>query len=118
MKSLASFGKTFVCGSVALTAALLAGCQAPNYAFHDAAGKGTNAPPVKKTPVSVPPVADSGGLTNRNYSIDFLRPGYKVTITFSGVPNPPPKHEEKVREDGHLSPPLLNHPVLASGKTI
>ena len=41
-----------------------------------------------------------------------------MTVTFSGTPNPPPKHEETVREDGNINPPFLGHSVKAAGKTI
>src|SRR6266511_502214 len=100
----------------ALAAALLSGCQTPPTAVPDGRASGTNATP-RGTLVSIPANVAPGSQSKRD-SIDFLRPGYKVTITFSGFRDAPPKHEEKIREDGYISPPVLDRPVLASGKTI
>lgn len=48
-------------------------------------------------------------------SPDLLRPGNKITITFSETSTPPPPHEETVREDGKITPPLIGS-VMAAGK--
>jgi polysaccharide export outer membrane protein len=48
----------------------------------------------------------------------LLHPGNRLTITFSGTPLPPPKHEEKIREDGTITPPQLDKPVQAAGLTV
>ena len=69
------------------------------------------------TPVSVAaPNAQQDAATN-SPGADWVSPGNKITVTFSGISNPPPKYEEKVREDGYINPPLLG-PVMAAGKTI
>lgn len=49
---------------------------------------------------------------------DQLFTGDRVTIIFSGPPNPPPPHVEQIRSDGLISPPLLNKSVEAAGMTI
>src|SRR5438093_893581 len=115
MNSLVGAAKICFCLVLAAGTVFLTGCQAPEYAFSAAAPAATNV--TEGTPVSVPPNAAPGGRAKRD-STDVLRPGYKVTITFSGVTPLPPKHEEKIREDGYISPPLLGGPVMASGKTI
>lgn len=99
-----------------LALALLTGCSTPRYGFQDAppSAAGTNSP-AASTPVSVPP---PGAQTNAVVSPDVLYPGYKITIIFSGIPNPPPKHEEKIRDDGFITPPYLGRPVMAAGKTV
>src|SRR6267143_422062 len=99
MNSLVGVAK--ICFSLVLVAGtvFLTGCQTPEYAFSAAAPAATNVT-AEGTPVSIPPNAAPGGRAKRD-STDVLRPGYKVTITFSGVPTPPPKHEEKIREDGY-----------------
>ena len=43
--------------------------------------------------------------------------GDVVVINFAGMENPPPKHSEIIKEDGLVSPPLLNHSFKAVGKT-
>jgi polysaccharide biosynthesis/export protein VpsN len=49
---------------------------------------------------------------------DQLFNGDRITIVFSGPPNPPPPHMEQIRSDGYISPPLLPDSVQAAGKTI
>lgn len=97
-------------------AALLTGCQTSPYAFQDVPpGGSTNSPPLATaSPVNAP----AGTNKQAGPSPDRLLPGDKITITFSGNPNKPEKHEEKVREDGYISPPLLDRPVKASNKTV
>jgi protein involved in polysaccharide export with SLBB domain len=99
-----------------MAGALFTGCaSAPSYAFPQA--QSTNAEPDAATaPVSVP--AFGKGAKGLNPTPDLIQPGVKLTVIFSGISNPPPKHEEKVREDGNISPPLLGRPVMAAGKTI
>jgi polysaccharide export outer membrane protein len=119
MNSLAGLLRCCFCLVAVAAPAFLAGCQTPGHTFPDGTSDvatGTNGV-AGGTPVSVPP--NPAATDKINNSIDFaLRPGYKVTITFSGISSPPPKHEEKIREDGYISPPLLKRPVLAAGKTI
>ena len=101
----------------ASVAVLLAGCQTAPYAFPEvSAGGSTNSPLALSTASPV----NASGATNRQRSLspDRLAPGNKIVVTYSGNPNAPLKHEETVREDGYISPPLLNRPVKASDKTI
>jgi protein involved in polysaccharide export with SLBB domain len=49
---------------------------------------------------------------------DCLRPNDLISIVFSGIPNPPEKHEERIKEDGTIKLPLLDAPIQASGKTV
>jgi polysaccharide biosynthesis/export protein VpsN len=49
---------------------------------------------------------------------DQLFRGDRITIVFSGPPNPPPPHVEQIRSDGYISPPLLPGSVQAAGRTI
>ncbi len=105
--------RSFLLSLAPLTVALLSGCGTPQYGFPEA--NTTNAAPaIGGTPVSVP--QENAAAVNQ--SPDWLRPGNRITIVFSGIPSPPPKHEEKIREDGNINPPLLGHPVKAAGKTI
>ena len=39
----------------------------------------------------------------------------QLTLIFSGVSDPPPIHEERIKEDGTITPPLIG-PVKAVGK--
>jgi polysaccharide biosynthesis/export protein VpsN len=49
---------------------------------------------------------------------DQLFPGNRISIIFYGPASPPPPHQEQIREDGFITPPLLREPVQAAGKTI
>lgn len=104
--------------TAASVAAVLTGCQTSPYAFHEvASGGSTNSPPALST--ASPVNAQAGTNKERSGpSPDRLLPGHKIKITFSGNPNAPEKHEESVRDDGYISPPLLNRPVKASDKTV
>jgi len=51
-------------------------------------------------------------------SPDQLRAGDRISISFSGLPTPIEKHEEQIREDGFINPPLLGIPIKAAGKKI
>jgi len=116
MMSLPSVSKVlFVFPSSLAAVLILTGCHTSDYAFTE--GSSTNN--TAAATVSAQPV---NGATNATIDLPLsserLVPGNKVTITFSGNPTPPPKHEEKVREDGFISPPLLTKPVMAAGKTV
>ncbi|PYM15887.1 MAG: hypothetical protein DME18_03025 [Verrucomicrobia bacterium] len=95
-----------------LAVALLTGCRTPQYSFPDA--ESTNSAPAS-------PVSASGGQTNSasqaGLGPELLRSGDRITIIFSGT-TPLDKHEEQIREDGHVYPPLLGRAILAAGKTI
>jgi protein involved in polysaccharide export with SLBB domain len=49
-------------------------------------------------------------------SSDLLRPGDILIINFSGVTDPPAKHEDRIREDGFIMLSLIGL-VEAAGKT-
>ena len=90
-------------GSVRLSGLLgillcFAGCQIPGSppAFYPPGG--TNAAP------------------NSVETPDLLRPGDILIITFSGLGDPPPKHEDRVREDGCIRLPFIGD-VKAAGRT-
>ena len=92
---------------------VLSGCATPQYAFEDKSS--TNAPPsVSGTPVSVPPSAGGAQTTGP----DTLHAGDRINISFAGLPVPVEKHEEQIREDGNITPPLLLRTVKAPGKSI
>lgn len=48
---------------------------------------------------------------------DVLRVGDPITITFTGVSDPPPKFDERIKADGMISLPLVKQPLKAAGKT-
>jgi protein involved in polysaccharide export with SLBB domain len=48
---------------------------------------------------------------------DILRVGDEVMIEFRGVPNPPDKHTERIKEDGTIRPPVIGEPVQAANLT-
>jgi polysaccharide export outer membrane protein len=102
---------------VSLVFSLCVGCGTPQYTFPEA--QSTNAAPATgSSPVSVSTNAAPTSLVPSSVqTADQIQPGVKLTIIFSGIPVPPPKHEEKVREDGYISPPLLGR-VMAAGKTV
>jgi polysaccharide export outer membrane protein len=72
-----------------------------------------------ETVETTPPPPPSGlipqGGKSAESSPDLIRSGNKVTITFSETATPPPPHEETVREDGKITPPLIGS-VVAAGK--
>jgi protein involved in polysaccharide export with SLBB domain len=49
-------------------------------------------------------------------SPDFLRVGDAVSISFTGVPNPPAKFEGRIRDDGKIYLQYINE-IQAAGKT-
>jgi polysaccharide export outer membrane protein len=48
---------------------------------------------------------------------DVMVVGNRITIVFSGIPNPPEAHMEQISSDGHITPPFLDEPVRAAGLT-
>ncbi len=98
--------------------AVLSGCSTPDYSFVDPSPATTPG----GVPVSIPSTILSNALENADpvaaQSPDLLYPGVRITITFSGVPPPSDKHEEQIREDGFINPPLLGRAIKAAGKTI
>jgi protein involved in polysaccharide export with SLBB domain len=54
--------------------------------------------------------------STNDFTSDLLRVGDMVTITFSGVSDPPTlKHEERIKADGHITLPFIG-PIEAAGK--
>ncbi|MGA4643821.1 polysaccharide biosynthesis/export family protein [Limisphaera sp. 4302-co] len=49
-------------------------------------------------------------------AVERFRIGDTVTVTFSGVEPPPPPHEERIKEDGTITLPMIGS-VIAAGKT-
>ncbi len=78
-----------------------------------AAGSGC----VSSDPVPPPPQpgVTGPGVESPTYT-DKLSPGNKITINFSETSNPPLPHEETIREDGMITPPLVGA-VKATGKS-
>lgn len=89
----------------------LSGCGTPEpgwTGFPEAAAVGgTPAPPAE---TSIPNRPESGGAVER------FRVGDTVTVTFSGVEPPPPPHEERIKEDGTITLPMIGS-VIAAGKS-
>jgi polysaccharide export outer membrane protein len=69
-------------------------------------------------PRPVDPVAVTNDVPVTVNSTDSLEPGNQITITFSGLNTVPIPYSCRIREDGTISPPYLNEPVIAAGKTI
>jgi polysaccharide export outer membrane protein len=80
--------------ALALTLCLLNGCGTTN--------------PVARTGTNTPPPPDNHGVA--------LNVGDLVQVTFAGVENPPPQHEERIKDDGTITLPLIGS-VVAKGKT-
>jgi polysaccharide export outer membrane protein len=89
--------------AVLAAAAMLSGCET----FESS----SSAPPSAAN-VS----ADTGG------GMDILRPNDLVQVFFSGNPSAPKDFNERIKEDGTISPPMIttpeDGPVNAAGKTV
>ena len=96
-------GVFFRLGSLLLAAAILSGCETFDSAS-SAPPSGANAS------------ADTGG------GMDILRPGDLVQVFFSGNSQAPKDFNERIKEDGTISPPMIttpgDGPVKADGKTV
>ncbi|MFN0067595.1 MAG: polysaccharide biosynthesis/export family protein [Limisphaerales bacterium] len=66
------------------------------------------------TPSGTNSAAKDGATTGGGEWVDTLRRDDMVRITFSGIPNPPPDHEERIKGDGTITLELVG-PVLAVG---
>lgn len=92
----------------------LAGCGTTGGGAGGGGGGGGATPPeVQPGPEVEPPRGPV-------YGEDRLYPGTRITIAFSGVRNAPEPHPEQIRDDGLITPPMLNpaEPVKAAGLTI
>jgi polysaccharide export outer membrane protein len=107
----------FTLAALALSLSFLTGCGTAQYQYPESKAPSPGAPTntAVTTPVSVPTADSQAAATN---TADQLYAGYRITIIFAGIPNPPPKHEEKIRDDGFITPPYLGRPVMAAGKTV
>jgi polysaccharide biosynthesis/export protein VpsN len=65
-------------------------------------------------PTNTAGTAAKGGATTGGEWVDTLRKDDMVRIAFSGIPNPPPDHEERIKEDGTITLQLIG-PVRAEG---
>lgn len=98
-------------GGCGLMAGLLLGCRTadPSWAAFPEA-----------TTVGTPPAPAVGiHATNRSdlvAAVERFRVGDTVTVTFSGVEAPPPPHEERIKEDGTITLPMIGS-ILAAGKS-
>jgi len=96
----------------------LAGCRTgptEEAVFSNVPSAPTEMQPVS-VPVTIPNVTEPGTVgVPTNTSVAF-RPGDSVTVTFSGVGDAPPIHEERIRDDGAITLPLIGS-VVALGKT-
>jgi len=66
-------------------------------------------------PLSTGPTNGTSG-SSPAAAVERFRVGDTVTVTFSGVEPPPPPHEERIKEDGTITLPMIGS-VLAAGKT-
>jgi polysaccharide export outer membrane protein len=98
--------------------AVLAGCgstRTDEPVFSDApagVGSGTAAPAV--SPTGAPPTGSKPSLPLA--VVGRFRVGDIVKITFSGIEPPPQPHEERIKEDGTITLPMIGS-VLAANKT-
>jgi protein involved in polysaccharide export with SLBB domain len=95
-----------VCGALVLALVLGAGCSSM------ATSSGPNA---EATTASAPAMANQ--TTSMSSAGDVLRPNDMITVVFSGVPGPPERHSEQIKEDGTLQLQYLDEPVKAIGLT-
>jgi protein involved in polysaccharide export with SLBB domain len=65
------------------------------------------------------PSAGATNLPPARATSDVLRVGDEVTIEFRGVPIPPERHVERIKQDGTIRPPVVDRdgPVQAAGLT-
>jgi protein involved in polysaccharide export with SLBB domain len=91
--------------AVLAAAAMLSGCET----FESS----SSAPPAAANPSTD---TDTGG------GMDILRPNDLVQVFFSGNPSAPKDFNERIKEDGTISPPMIttpeDGPVKAAGKTV
>lgn len=76
------------------------------------ATSGVNAPPTQGGDSDMSTASDERPMTS-----DLIRTGDRITVVFSGIPNPPPAHEETIGNNGQITPPLLNEPIQAANRT-
>ena len=72
---------------------------------------GTSCVTDKVTTPDSPPSPD----VKERAASDLLRKGDLVVVTFSNIPNPPLPHQERIKEDGTITLPLIGS-VMAAGK--
>jgi len=90
---------------------MLAGCGTADN------GWATFPEPAATGPVVAPgPDTSSTNGASAVVAVERFRIGDTVTVTFSGVEPPPPPHEERIKEDGTITLPMIGS-VIAAGKT-
>jgi polysaccharide export outer membrane protein len=89
-----TFATTLLRGSALAFTALWIGCASGGGSMQDH---------------GMPPAANSGGAKTHptSGSSDVLQKGDRVVITFSGLSESPPKHEERIKEDGTINLPMI-----------
>jgi polysaccharide export outer membrane protein len=96
---LASFSGTLL--TLLLGILLLTGCSSPLSSSPD---------------IITPDGAPASAIATEINGDDVLRANDLVTIVFSGIPNPPDRHDERINENGQITLHLVG-PVAAAGKT-
>jgi len=77
----------------------------------------TDTPGFSESPAwTAPAAANESASASGVAAVERFRVGDTVTVTFSGVEPPPPPHEERIKEDGTITLPMIGS-VLAAGKT-
>ncbi len=103
-----------IVAGVALLFAVLVfgGCKSQEALFQDVPDSAPAAPAKE-----APRANGTGGTVNMpTLAGAIFRIGDAVSIRFSGIPNPPPAHEERIKEDGTIKPPEIPS-IVAAGKT-
>lgn len=103
-----------VCG----IGALLAGCgsgpsEEPVFSSSPVASVGS---PAAVTPGAAPERPSVATISSDAVGVGRFRIGDMVTVTFSGIEPPPQPHEERIKEDGTVTLPMIGS-VIAKGKT-
>jgi polysaccharide export outer membrane protein len=61
------------------------------------------------------PIQVETNLVNQG-GLDLLKPGDHVSVIFAGVPSPPERHDERIKENGQITLQMIG-PIDAAGKT-
>jgi protein involved in polysaccharide export with SLBB domain len=103
MKSLLSIHRWLTAGSLLMLAVFfVAGCSSM--------GASSDRPAAATPMAPMAPMVGTG-------ASDILRPNDMITVVYAGVPSPPERHSEQIKEDGTLQLQYLDTPVKASGLT-
>jgi len=106
-----NFSRAFAVAAALVTLISLGGCASPRPAPRETAGADPG--------YTLLNADRAGAETNLPpFKADTIHVGDRVTVTFSGLSTPLLPHDEQVREDGQIKPPMLSQPVMAAGKTV